>query len=450
MSNLRSFCASRGGVDIAIVAGEDLAANDSVFIAATGGALTAGRAYRTSSDSDTTSKKAFVCGFVIAAVTTGNTGYVRVAGIMSGFSSLTAGGVYYTNSANGSIGTTAGTSSRMVGVAISTTQILINNRGSQSVVYSGTSGAYGYVLGGRTAASNTAVSSADQITFSTDSTAANTSAALSAVRNAGASLSKASTSGYMCGGTTGSVLAPVTTSDKLTYSNSTTAACTTANLATARSRTGGIGDGSTNGYVCGGFTLTAAVAVCEKLTFSNDTMGSCTSATLSGPRTYTGPCNGTSVKGYLLGGYSGTTYYATADLFDYSNDTITATTSANLTYSPSGPFALSDGSAKGYAIGGQTSSTPTATTTANKVTYSTDTTAAVTTANVSIRIGYGATSSEGNNKGYILGGQSLAASTVIQSQAELLLYATDTTGVKTTANLTITRHLSYGLSDVGW
>jgi len=63
-----------------------------------------------------------VFGFAIAAITASQTGYVQHFGIMSGFSSLSTGYRYYLSD-TGTVSTTAGTLSRVVGTAVSTTQI---------------------------------------------------------------------------------------------------------------------------------------------------------------------------------------------------------------------------------------------------------------------------------------------------------------------------------------
>jgi hypothetical protein len=63
-------------------------------------------------------------GFAIASIAAGSSGLVKLLGIMDGFSSLSPGKRYYLTNAGG-VGTTAGTFVKQVGVATSTTEILI-------------------------------------------------------------------------------------------------------------------------------------------------------------------------------------------------------------------------------------------------------------------------------------------------------------------------------------
>jgi hypothetical protein len=66
-------------------------------------------------------------GFALGSASAGGTISVAVSGVVSGFTSLASGSQYYLNDTNGSIGTSAGTQTRKVGIAVSTTQVLITN-----------------------------------------------------------------------------------------------------------------------------------------------------------------------------------------------------------------------------------------------------------------------------------------------------------------------------------
>lgn len=72
-------------------------------------------------------------GFAITNATAGQTVYVQVSGIVSGFTGLTKGADYYVQDAVGTIGTTTGTSEIFVGTAISGTEIIIGKRGNEFV-----------------------------------------------------------------------------------------------------------------------------------------------------------------------------------------------------------------------------------------------------------------------------------------------------------------------------
>lgn len=64
-------------------------------------------------------------GFVVSNGTDGNTAIFQGSGVVSGFSGLQEGEKYYVQDAVGTIGTSPGTYSVLVGVAISETQLLI-------------------------------------------------------------------------------------------------------------------------------------------------------------------------------------------------------------------------------------------------------------------------------------------------------------------------------------
>ena len=64
-------------------------------------------------------------GFAKNSVVDGNTVFVQTDGIVSGFTGLTVGSKYYVQDAIGTIGNSPGTEEIMVGVAVSTTEIMI-------------------------------------------------------------------------------------------------------------------------------------------------------------------------------------------------------------------------------------------------------------------------------------------------------------------------------------
>jgi len=87
----------------------------------------AGRVYKADANGVHTDFYNNFIGFADAAITAGNAGNILTVGIKSGLSGLTAGATYYLSDTAGAIGTSAGTNSRKVGLAISTTQLLIKN-----------------------------------------------------------------------------------------------------------------------------------------------------------------------------------------------------------------------------------------------------------------------------------------------------------------------------------
>jgi len=345
----------------------------------------------------------------------------------------------------------------------------------------------GYFAGGGEGGSGLAVATADKLTYSTDITAAQTTANLSVARHSSAGISQGTTKGYFAGGFTGSSTRTVV-ADKLTYSTDTTAAQTSANLSQARGGLAGVGQeynigvffgnnsitsgniasgqigqyhfssgttdiivmpitsivGETNGYFAGGstgFSPGVALATADKLTYSTDTTTAQASANLSQARGYLAGCSGDSIKGYFAGGYD-PAVLATADKLTYSNDTTTAQTTANLSQARSDLAGISEGSTKGYFAGGYDPSTVA---TADKLTYSNDTTVAQTTANLS-QARYSLAGCDGNGtKGYFAGG--LNSGGFIVATADKLTYSTDTTAAQTTANLSQARYALAGVSE---
>ena len=235
----------------------------------------------------------------------------------------------------------------------------------------------GYIAGGDTISY---VATAYKTTFSTDSTATQSSANLSQARAYLAGCSGEGTKGYFAGGRTAIGTATgVSTADKLTYSTDTTIAQTTANLSQSRQQLAGITEGSTKGYFIGGidtFGLNSIVA--DKITFSNDTSASQTTANLSVGVNGLAGNSGDSTRGYVLGGNGPT---PAARKITYATDTTTAQTSAFLSNAKYWATGITQGSTKGYVAGGFDDYSPQNTT--DKITFSTDTTAAQTTANLS-------------------------------------------------------------------
>ncbi len=85
-------------------------------------------------DADDTNSLAFI-GFAKNSVSNGGMVAVQTSGIVGGFTGLTKGDVYYASNTAGFISTTTGTYEVMVGVAVSSTEILIQ-KGSRQLVTS--------------------------------------------------------------------------------------------------------------------------------------------------------------------------------------------------------------------------------------------------------------------------------------------------------------------------
>ena len=475
-------------IDITVTAGEALSARDCVYIApVTGGGLTAGRAYKADADAVRSSTSGFWCGFATAAISAAATGTVRVAGILTGFT-LTAGAPQYMSATAGAITETQPTNWRIVGIALDTTNLLINTRGANTSVVSYASKGYtmnawasekmtvssetfaacttanvgtsqgsdlsegqskGYYAGGY---SN--IVTGYKITFSSDVTAALTTVNLSQGRHQPCSINANTTKGYWIGGSTG---AYVVTADKVTYSTDTTAACTSANLSAAR-MIGGcrhVNKFDSHGYVLGGYTGDY-MATADKVTYSTDTTAACTSANLSQARYVACSTGDGTTKGYLIGGDTGggpgPGPVITADKVTYSTDTTAACTSANLSQARDSACSTGDGTTKGYLIGGNTGGALPAgpVVTADKVTFSTDTTAACTSANSSTIRAWCGGFSTGTVNGFITGGYTNTLTWVATAVTDKVTFSTDSTAAATASNLVAAKGWAKGISDIPW
>lgn len=112
-------------LDVAITAGENLAQNDCAYLSAGDGGRVAGRWYKTDADLTYASSGARSVGIVLADVLSAASGTVRVGGRVTGLSALTAGAVYYVSATAGALTSTAPTNERAVGVADSTTSLVL-------------------------------------------------------------------------------------------------------------------------------------------------------------------------------------------------------------------------------------------------------------------------------------------------------------------------------------
>jgi hypothetical protein len=293
-----------------------------------------------------------------------------------------------------------------------------------------------YHLGGLDATASTFYNIADRTVFSTDVTSAVSGANLSGNRAEVQGVSNPAVAGYACGGRT-SAAGAITTGDKLTFSSETTAAATTANLSTARYAGAGISERSTKGYFAGGFALTT---VADKITFSSDTTGAQTSANLSVSRGGVRGLTEGTTKGYFGGGFTAaSSWTVVSDMITFSTDTTAAQASANLSIARDRYHSFSDGSTKGFFAAGQTGS---ASTRIDRITFSTDTLAAVTTSTMT-RVN-GSSNSDGT-KGYAGGG----ATTLVGSNVDSMNLSTEAVSTLSAAsNLSTARTGVVGLSTV--
>ena len=113
-------------------AGHDITANQAVYLSDGSGGRNAGQWYRTDAANTYSSSDADQAGIAQESFTTGTTGNIVVIGRMEGFTGLTAGAQYYIAQVDvgvpaGSITSTAPTNARPIGVADSTTTLVVGN-----------------------------------------------------------------------------------------------------------------------------------------------------------------------------------------------------------------------------------------------------------------------------------------------------------------------------------
>lgn len=118
--------ASSSNLDISdAVAGEALSAGDLCYLSDGSNSLTAGRWYKADADLYYASIHPEL-GFATAAIASGGTGTIRIGGVITGLSGLSAGSTYYVSATAAGVTATAPMNARSVGVAISSSTIRID------------------------------------------------------------------------------------------------------------------------------------------------------------------------------------------------------------------------------------------------------------------------------------------------------------------------------------
>ena len=276
------------------------------------------------------------------------------------------------------------------------------------------SSAAGY-FGGGDSPSPSKISTMNKITYSTDSSSSVPGASLSGGRRTLAATGN-STAGYFGGGQ-GAPNAPALVQsrmDKITYSSETTVQVPGASLSVGRQDVAATGS-STAGYFGGG--RVPARSTMDKVTYSSDTTAQVPGASLSAAR-YGAGATGSSTAGYFGGGRNSTPVFTTMDKLTYSTDTTAVVPGAALITNRLNLGAAGNATA-GYFGGGEGGSPVQNRSLMEKVTYSSDTTAAVPGANLSAPRNFVAAT--GNSTNGYFGGGSPASSTM-----DKIDYATDT------------------------
>jgi hypothetical protein len=238
------------------------------------------------------------------------------------------------------------------------------------------------------------------------------------------------TNGYFGGGG----FPIVATMDKVTYSSDTTAAVPGANLSAARYYLTATGN-STAGYFGGGLSSgfpTPVVSTMDKVTYSSDTTAVVPGAALSSAR-FGVAATGNSTAGYFGGGSNSgfpISVVSTMNKVTYSSDTTAAVPGANLSAARY-YLAATGNSTNGYFGGGG----PGTFSTMDKVTYSSDTTAAVPGANLSVAR-YNLAATGNTTAGYFGGGFEGSN----RSTMDKVTYSSDTTAAVPGAALSVARN----------
>jgi hypothetical protein len=234
--------------------------------------------------------------------------------------------------------------------------------------------------------------------------------------------------------------------DKVTYSTDTRSTVATAALSDARYSFGATGN-STSGYFGGG----TPGSTMDKLDYSTEvtsrTPGASLSVARSAPAASSSTANAlpqqdiTATPQALQGntGYfgGGAPAYSTMDKVTYSSDTTAAVPGANLSVGRE-QLAATGNSTSGYFGGGITGSPSSGYSTMDKVSYSTDTRSTVATAALSVaRSSFAAT---GNQSSGYFGGGTTPAAPGPYSTMDKVSYSSDTTVAVPGASLSVARN----------
>jgi hypothetical protein len=115
----------RNQIDLYVTAGEAITAGQAIYVSDGSGSKTAGRVYKADATTAYSSSAAAVVGIAPNAIASSDTGVLRYGGRVSTLSGLTTGTKYYVSSTPGSLSSTPGTFSRIVGIADSTTSLIL-------------------------------------------------------------------------------------------------------------------------------------------------------------------------------------------------------------------------------------------------------------------------------------------------------------------------------------
>ena len=203
----------------------------------------------------------------------------------------------------------------------------------------------------------------ERITYTTDTTA-NLGIPTGATRAGMASISERVTKAYILGGD------HVNYTSILIFNTELCSLVSSAYLSRARVRPAGMSEGSTKGYIGGGWD-DGELNTIDKTVFANDTTSLLASPRLTNSKYSLGGISNSVTQGYFSGG---TPYTSVTDKMTFATDTCSYIPSANLSLARYGVGAMSQGTSYGYFGGGYNVTNP-PTNIIDRVIYSTDTTA---------------------------------------------------------------------------
>ena len=241
-----------------------------------------------------------------------------------------------------------------------------------------------------------------------------------------------STAGYFGGGYDGSSNRSLT--DKLTLSNDTTARAPGADQPAYTNNYTAVGN-EAEGYFAGGSPVGTAVT---KLIYSNDTQTSLPTGAYMTASRWGLAGAGTADVGYFISGY-GAVIDSRVDKITYSSDTTARVPSADVTLPRY--YVTATGSSDAAYVG--QGFHPTYQSAVEKLTYSDETSARIPTADLSY-LTFGRNATGSNDAGYWAGGYD--SGTVIRTETDKITYSTDTKSINPSSNLAAASYTGAGAS----
>lgn len=315
---------------------------------------------------------------------------------------------------------------------------------------------YGYVMGGYIGDNfpNTTTLT-DRLTFSNSLTAASTVSNLSRVRSFALGISDCAVYGYALGGygPNDGFDEMLATTDRVTFSTSVTTASSVSDLSGVGKFGGAaVSDGAVYGYAFGGYA-NGLVTATDRITFSTGiTAVRATSAPTLGRVYYASSLSDGAVYGYLSGGFSGfpTPPITLTERLTFSTGVPVAHTISHLLAARTYGIGISDGSVYGYSVSG-TDASGGYSSLAERLAFSTGIFASSSASALSTSRGGISGVSDGAMHGYALGGVTISGNDgmleMLFATADRLTFSTSVAAVSTTSNLSVSRSDAAGLSD---